>query len=130
MAKYKGLVACEEALERLTSGKPKVVKSSDSENCEITPAMVSVEAGFNKGYLKRSRKHHEHILTKISNLLKNETDEESKIQAKLKKALKDKDTAVSTNQSNKVILDNVLLQKYGHFDKRNQHNFNHPITKL
>lgn len=60
-----GLLACEEALQRLLDGKPVVPEHVGLELSKITASIVSLEAGFDRGYLKKSRKAHLPILAKI-----------------------------------------------------------------
>ena len=50
-----GLKKCEEALDRLLNHCPVNSQFSAIKANDITPAMVSVAAGFDKGYLKRKR---------------------------------------------------------------------------
>lgn len=63
-----GVTKCEEALDRLLNSCPRNSKFSSIKSYEITPAMVSVEAGFDKGYLKRSRPIHSDIFKLIDDL--------------------------------------------------------------
>lgn len=63
-----GLIECEKALDRLINNSALNSRFSSINTEDITPAMVSVEAGFDKGYLKRSRVSHENIIRKIDNL--------------------------------------------------------------
>lgn len=61
----KGLCACEEALERLRDGKPVLPEHVGLNLSKLTAGIVSVEAGFDRGYLKKSRKAHLPILAQI-----------------------------------------------------------------
>lgn len=61
----KGLGACEEALQRLLVGKPVVPEHVGLELSKLTASIVSLEAGFDRGYLKKSRKAHLPIISKI-----------------------------------------------------------------
>ncbi|MFP3679482.1 hypothetical protein SB725_20490 [Pseudomonas sp. SIMBA_041] len=61
----KGLAACEEALQRLLDGKPIVPEHVGLNSSRLTASIVSLEAGFDRGYLKRARKAHLPILAKI-----------------------------------------------------------------
>lgn len=72
MSKGGGVQRCEDALERLISGQPHLADHVGVKRGEITPAMVSVEAGFDKGYLKRSRELHMSLIARID-ALKNES---------------------------------------------------------
>lgn len=65
-----GLIKCEEALDRLLNHCPVNSQFSAIKAHEITPAMTSVEAGFDKGYLKRSRPAHAEIIGKIDSVSK------------------------------------------------------------
>lgn len=60
-----GLVACEGALERLLDGKPVVPAHVGLALSKLTASIVSLEAGFDRGYLKKSRKAHLPLLAKI-----------------------------------------------------------------
>ncbi|MBV4482898.1 hypothetical protein [Pseudomonas khavaziana] len=60
-----GLGACEEAIQRLLDGKPIVAGHVGLDLSKLTASIVSLEAGFDRGYLKRSRKSHLPLLAKI-----------------------------------------------------------------
>ena len=66
LSSSKGLVACEEALQRLIENRPHVAEHVGLKLSKITAGVVSVEAGFDRGYLKKSRKQHLPILAKIN----------------------------------------------------------------
>lgn len=61
----KGLGACEEALQRLMVGNPVVPEHVGLDLSKLTASIVSLEAGFDRGYLKKSRRIHLPILAKI-----------------------------------------------------------------
>ncbi|ABP78294.1 conserved hypothetical protein [Stutzerimonas stutzeri A1501] len=61
----KGLSACEEALQRLLVWKPVVPEHVGLDLSKLTASIVSLEAGFDRGYLKRSRKAHLPLLAQI-----------------------------------------------------------------
>lgn len=61
----KGLGACEDALQRLLAGNPVVPEHVSLDLSKLTASIVSLEAGFDRGYLKKSRKVHLPILAKI-----------------------------------------------------------------
>lgn len=61
----KGLGACEEALQRLLVGKPVVPEHVRLDLSKLTASIVSLEAGFDRGYLKKSRKAHLPLLAQI-----------------------------------------------------------------
>lgn len=60
-----GLASCEEALQRLIEGKSYLKEHVDLDLSRITASIVSLEAGFDRGYLKKSRRAHLQILAKI-----------------------------------------------------------------
>lgn len=62
------LQACEAALDRLINGTPNNPKHIGIEIQEITNSKVSVEAGFDKGFLKNSRSSHKSITDRIKSL--------------------------------------------------------------
>jgi hypothetical protein len=61
----KGLSTCEEALQRLLVGKPVVPEHVGLDLSKLTASIVSLEAGFDRGYLKKSRKAHLPLLAQI-----------------------------------------------------------------
>lgn len=61
----KGLIACEEALQRLLDGKPVVPAHVGLDLSKLTASIVSREAGFDRGYLKKSRSTHLSLLARI-----------------------------------------------------------------
>ncbi|MGX1123825.1 hypothetical protein [Pseudomonas sp. HLS-6 TE3448] len=61
----KGLSTCEEALQRLLVGKPIVPEHVGLDLSKLTASIVSLEAGFDRGYLKKSRKAHLPLLAQI-----------------------------------------------------------------
>ncbi|MFG0918846.1 hypothetical protein [Pseudomonas fulva] len=61
----KGLGVCEEALQRLLIGKPVVHEHVGLDLSKLTASIVSLEAGFDRGYLKKSRKAHLPLLAQI-----------------------------------------------------------------
>lgn len=60
-----GLRACEEALQRLVNGKPVRPEHVDLDLSKLTAGIVSVEAGFDRGYLKKARKSHQALIAQI-----------------------------------------------------------------
>ncbi|MCE0974751.1 hypothetical protein [Pseudomonas putida] len=60
-----GVVACEEAFRRLVKGAPYVPEHVGIDPSKITAGIVSVEAGFDRGYLKKSRKSHLPLIYQI-----------------------------------------------------------------
>jgi hypothetical protein len=60
-----GMVVCEEAFKRLVDGAPFVSEHVGIDSSKITAGIVSVEAGFDRGYLKKSRKIHQPLIARI-----------------------------------------------------------------
>ncbi|PST87874.1 hypothetical protein C9I86_12395 [Photobacterium sp. NCIMB 13483] len=60
-----GVEVCYEAFERLKNGKPNIVKFIGITPDKVTPSIVSQEAGFDSGYLKRKRLNHQGIISQI-----------------------------------------------------------------
>ncbi|WP_460044416.1 hypothetical protein [Pseudomonas sp. S2_H01] len=60
-----GVEACTAAFERLKSGTPKVDAHIGLPPSRVTPAVVSFEAGFDRGYLKKSRLPHRNLILEI-----------------------------------------------------------------
>lgn len=107
MAKSKGVEACFKALERLQTGVPTVSDFIGVTPNLITPAMVSVEAGFDKGYLKRSRANHKPVIARIDAL---KIDTPNSMKTKIFKAYKAAEKATIEKQDLKQVLDSVLTQ--------------------
>lgn len=61
----RGLSTCEEALQRLLVGRPVVPEHVGLDLSKLTASLVSLEAGFDRGYLKKSRKAHLPLLAQI-----------------------------------------------------------------
>ncbi|MBA6419611.1 hypothetical protein [Pseudomonas sp. 5Ae-yellow] len=60
-----GLATCEEALQRLVSGKPHRPEHVGLDLSKLTAGIVSYEAGFDRGYLKKARKSHQALIAQI-----------------------------------------------------------------
>lgn len=76
MSEGNGLNACYDAIERLKKGKPNKEKFIGITLDKITASVVSQEAGFDSGYLKRSRPSHQGVIAKID-AIKEETGHNS-----------------------------------------------------
>ncbi|EKF7416838.1 TPA: hypothetical protein MXR76_006395 [Pseudomonas aeruginosa] len=111
----KGVGACEEALQRLLDGKPFVSEHVGLDLSKLTASIVSLEAGFDRGYLKKSRKAHLPILAKIeacragankgagSSNVKNIKRLEDKV------VLLEKELAMVSSQRDRVLTQNLQL---------------------
>ena len=60
-----GINACYDALERLKNGKPLNQKFIGLTPDKLTASIVSQEAGYDSGYLKRGRTSHQAIMAMI-----------------------------------------------------------------
>lgn len=61
----RGVGACEAAFQRLVDGAPIVPEHVGLDPSKITAGIVSVEAGFDRGYLKKARKSHQSLIARI-----------------------------------------------------------------
>ncbi|WP_449431029.1 hypothetical protein [Pseudomonas putida] len=64
--KSDGVQQCKLAFQRLMEGLPIVPCHKDILPEKITPGIVSVEAGFDRGYLKKSRAAHQELIAQIN----------------------------------------------------------------
>lgn len=60
-----GIQACVEAFERLKEGKPNLAAHVGLDGTKITAGIVSFEAGFDRGYLKKKRLSHQSLIAQI-----------------------------------------------------------------
>lgn len=63
-----GVAMCEKAFIRLLEGGALVPSHFGIEPYKITAGVVSVEAGFDRGYLKKSRNSHKSLIARIDAL--------------------------------------------------------------
>lgn len=110
MSNKSGIQLCEAAFERLLRGEPLVPKHVGIAEDKITASIVSVEAGFDKGYLKKSREHHKPLIAKIkaNKASKNSPDNSYKAQAN--SALKKAKRATKRTKDMELIIEKVLTQ--------------------
>ena len=64
-----GLDQCVEAFDRLKAGQPRVIEHIGIAKSKITAGIVSVEAGFDRGYLKKARSAHAPLISMIEAFL-------------------------------------------------------------
>lgn len=110
MSKKTGLQRCEEALKRLISGQPHLAHYIGVKHGDITPAMVSTEAGFDKGYLKRSRDLHLPLIARIDALKSDSKPTPTVHKEKLEKAHNLAEKRRKEFMQLKQIMDKVLTQ--------------------
>jgi len=110
-----GLRACEEALTRLIKGEPVVSKHVGLSLKKITASIVSLEAGFDRGYLKKSRRLHLPILAKIESCRNDENKRHgeasgNKLQHDIKRAKDlERKLALAEAQRDLVLTQNLQL---------------------
>lgn len=107
MAQTTGLQECENALERLLKNSPHIGSHVGVTEADITPAMVSVEAGYDKGYLKRSRGSHKSLIARIDALKGNHREN---TRTKLKQAERKYKRLHAEQKLNGDVMDQVLTQ--------------------
>lgn len=61
-----GLERCYQGFERLKNGTPLLPQHKNLPKHKITAGIVSVESGFDRGYLKKSRPHHRPLIDEIN----------------------------------------------------------------
>lgn len=110
-----GLNACEEALQRLLVGKPNVPEHVGLNLSKLTASIVSLEAGFDRGYLKKSRKAHLPLIAQIHSA-RAEASKGSSLstnkktwQLEIKLAALRKELSVAQDQRDKVLAQNLKL---------------------
>jgi 50S ribosomal subunit-associated GTPase HflX len=107
-----GLYLCEKAFERLKKGKAINIKPIAKE--KTTPSIVSQEAGFDKGYLKISRRSHRLLIDKIKIFAKSASKSDDSLQVQLDKAKHAKkranlDKKEAESKLNAALADNIRL---------------------
>lgn len=107
MAKATGLRECGAALERLLKNTPHIGSHVGVTAADITPAMVSVEAGYDKGYLKRSRDSHKPLIARIDALKANSRDND---RTKFKQSERKYKQLLAAQKTNSDIMNEMLTQ--------------------
>lgn len=110
MAKKNGLQRCEEAFNRLMLGQPNLSDHVGVKSEDITPAMVSIEAGFDKGYLKRSRDYHLPLIARINATKTSAAPIASSAKDKLDRATRLAEKRSAELKELKLVMDKVLSQ--------------------
>lgn len=111
----KGLSACEEALQRLLDGAPVVPEHVGLDLSKLTASIVSHEAGFDRGYLKKSRKVHLPLLAKIeacraeANKGCGSSNDKGIKRLEDKVVLLEKELAMVSSQRDRVLTQNLQL---------------------
>lgn len=110
MQEKNGLTLCEEAFQRLKDGKPRLAAHINLDKGKITAGIVSVEAGFDRGYLKRARASHKHLIAQIDAFRKAVASSHSSIKENLKRAQRRSEEATKALKEKEEILNKVLTE--------------------
>ncbi|HHM5020686.1 hypothetical protein ACEPYM_20315 [Pseudomonas aeruginosa] len=105
-----GVARCEEAFERLKTGKPVVAAHVDIDRSKITAGIVSVEAGFDRGYLKKARPSHAPLIALIESYRKGMTSTSITSQTQIRRAKQKIEQTSSELEAVKFHLFRVLTQ--------------------
>lgn len=81
-----GLDRCWAAFERLKEGKPEVDEHLNLSPSKITKSRVSVEAGFDAGYLKSSRDQHRLLVDEINAFAQEHSNQGTSLFEELKRS--------------------------------------------
>lgn len=60
-----GVGKCQEGFERIKAGTPRVAAHVGLDPTKVTAGIVSVEGGFDRGYLKKGRPNHQALIAEI-----------------------------------------------------------------
>ena len=109
-----GVRACEEAFERLLEGRPEVAAHVGLPRHKITAGIVSIEAGFDRGYLKKARKSHVPLIARIEALKADVETPESSAMEKYRRARNalekaEVEAAKAKEQRDAVLSQNLML---------------------
>lgn len=112
--KVNGLKACEDAFNRLVNGTPIVSDHIGIRSSKVTAGIVSVEAGFDRGYLKKSRQSHLSLLAKIDAYRSGPSNSDTSVQVLLSRARNKADRTLTElqvlrDQFQKVVTQNLQL---------------------
>ncbi|WP_087105344.1 hypothetical protein [Halomonas citrativorans] len=110
MKRGSGIAACEDAFERLIAGEPVVAAHVGIDDSKITAGVVSVEAGFDRGYLKKGRVSHRPLIARIEARREEHAQSEDSLRNRLRRA--DAKAQVSRSEVTDIqrVLDKVLIQ--------------------
>ncbi len=110
MAQGEGIKACEVAFERLLAGKPEVPAHVGIDPSKITRGIVSVEAGFDRGYLKKNRPSHKALVARIEAHGAEIGKSNEGQREQLRRAKNKAQAAIDSKAEMKLQLDKVLTQ--------------------
>ena len=105
-----GVDKCRVAFERLKAGEPHVAAHVGLDPTKITAGIVSVEAGFDRGYLKKDRPSHRALIADIEAYRKSYGTESSSKALQVKRANDKAAQAVSDLETARGQLYHVMAQ--------------------
>ncbi len=109
MAQGDGVKQCELAFERLLTGNVNVPAHVGLPRDRITASVVSVEAGFDRGYLKKGRAQHLQLIARIEASKKN-VESDGGLRERYRRAKASATTTAQEASRTKFLLDKVLTQ--------------------
>ncbi|HAS3611739.1 hypothetical protein [Vibrio cholerae] len=80
-----GLEKCLDALERIKKNTPNLNKFADLPRNKVTAAVISQEAGFDSGYLKKKRPQHQEIISLIESYRHSDTGSTLSVREKIER---------------------------------------------
>lgn len=110
MKEKTGLQTCVEAFERLKAGSPHVKSHVGLSRERITAGIVSVEAGFDRGYLKKARPAHRALIAQIESYRDSAPAQNASQAVLLKRAVRKADLAREELSQMQERLSVVLIQ--------------------
>lgn len=107
---FSGVAACEDAFERLKEGRPRISEHVGLAPSKITSGIVSVEAGFDRGYLKKARIQHQELIAKIESYRSEGSSRSGAQLEAMKRALEKTEWAINEVEIARGRLYQVLIQ--------------------
>jgi len=118
-----GVDKCREGFERIKAGSPRVAAHVGLDPTKVTAGVVSVESGFDRGYLKKDRPNHQALIAEIEAYRKSHGTMSSSKALQIKRA-NDKasnavaDLEIARSQLYQVMTQNVqLVERVRHLEE-------------
>lgn len=105
-----GVEACVAAFERLKSGTPEIAAHVGLPSSRITSGVVSVEAGFDRGYLKKARLTHRNLISEIDSYRNSAKSKAPKIANDLKSTQQKLADQSKSIEEMTILVQNVVAQ--------------------
>lgn len=119
----KGIDRCREGFERIKAGTPRVAAHVGLDPTKVTAGIVSVESGFDRGYLKKDRPNHQPLIAEIEAYRKSHGTESTSKALQVKRA-NDKaanalaELEIARSQLYQVMAQNVqLVERVRHLEE-------------